>query len=86
MAASNKDIAISYLDQDVGQAFAIVTKRLKAALHAADPSEIQLNTVALAVDPTAQTITAHQNWFACQPEVFDVTDFMAVIAGSRRRR
>jgi hypothetical protein len=85
LVASNRDIAISYLDVELGDGVAGVMQRIRKAMKKTGKSSASFNVITLEFDPEAGTITLHQDWFACDPETFTVTEFKDLVEGSRRR-
>ncbi|MDO6590984.1 hypothetical protein DS901_16250 [Loktanella sp. D2R18] len=85
MTGSNRKIAIGYLDAEVVGAAGLFLKRVKKALENDATAELKFNTFALVVDPSAQTVTLHQDWFACQPEVFNEPELIELIETARER-
>ena len=86
MTASNRDIAIDYLDSEVHNDVAFVKALIRKALNKKYRTEEALNTISLEVDPKAQTVTVHQDWFGCQPETFSAEEFFDLVSTSRSRR
>ncbi len=86
MTASNRDIAISYLDMEAAEDVAWVKQRVQKALKRKSSAELPFNTFSLEVDPKKQTVTLHQDWFDCQPEVFSADEFFDLVSTSRSRR
>jgi hypothetical protein len=85
MTGSNRKIALGFLDEEVAGAAGSFLKRVKKALEKDAIAELKFNTFALMVDPNAQTVTMHQDWFECQPEVFNVPEFIELIETARER-
>ena len=85
MAASNRQIALDYIDGDVVEGVGYQLKRLKKALKQTAPTELEFNTFLLSIDPKAQTATLYHDWFACKPEVFDAPDLIELIETARKR-
>ncbi|GAA6194847.1 hypothetical protein [Pseudophaeobacter sp.] len=86
MTASNRDIAISYLDMEAAEDVAWVKQRVQKALKTKSSAELPFNTFSLEVDPKKQTVTLHQDWFGCQPEIFSADEFFDLVSTSRSRR
>lgn len=86
MKASNKTIAIDYLDTEIaGCGISGVLKRVGNALKQKDTSTLEFNVVALKIDARALTVALLQDWGACEPETFSVEEFIGLVETSRRR-
>ena len=86
MTATNKEIAISYLDAEIRSGgVAPVKKRIKKALKQKDVSLLDFSLFDLEVDPQTQTVTINQDWYACDPEKFTANMFFDLIQSSRSR-
>lgn len=86
MVTKNREIALSYLDMEISNAgVSTVRKRVLAALNKAETVTIDFNTFGLEIDPSRQTVTLIQDWFACQPEVFSAPVFVELIESARLR-
>ena len=85
MSASNRQIAIEYLVLDFQDSVEYHQKRIKEAMRHAGTTELDFNTFALIIDPAVQTATLHHEWFACEPEVFELPDLMELTESVRKR-
>ncbi|MEP2716728.1 hypothetical protein [Pseudophaeobacter sp.] len=80
MTASNRDIAIEYLDSEVHNNVAYVKALIRKALNKEYRTEEAFNIISLEVDPKAQTVTLHQDLFDYQPETFSAEEFLTWLA------
>ncbi len=85
MTASNRDIAISYLDMEAAESVAWVKQRVQKTLKTKNNAELPFNTFTLEVDPQKQTVTLHQDLFDCQSETFSAEEFFDLVSTSRSR-
>lgn len=85
MAASNREIAVEYLDNEVIHEAGYCLKRIKQALKQTVTTELEFNTFSLIVDPEVQIATLHQDWFACKPEAFDAQTLINLVETARKR-
>ncbi|MGV6810631.1 MAG: hypothetical protein ACWA47_00160, partial [Brevirhabdus sp.] len=86
MKPTNREIAVVYLDLEIqGTGVSSLLQEVKKAFEQGAATNLEFNAIALGIDPAKQTVTLSQDWYACQPETFTVSEFVGLVQTSRRR-